>query len=70
MRKLIFLLLCSICFVSMAGCSDTYRDLADSKDTVIEDLVEAKDHFIDSLAKTTNNIFSSFAEFFNRSEMY
>lgn len=65
MRKLIFLLLCSVCFVSMAGCSDTYRDLADSKDTVIEDLVEAKDNFIDSLAETTDNIFSSLADFFN-----
>jgi len=38
----------------MAGCSDTYRDLADSKDTVIEDLVEAKDNFIDSFAETTD----------------
>ena len=65
MRKLIFLLLCSVCFVSMAGCSDTYRDLADSQDTVIEDLVEAKDNFIDSLAETTDNIFSSLADFFN-----
>lgn len=65
MRKLIFLLLCSVCLVSMAGCSDTYRDLADSKDTVIEDLVEAKDNFIDSLAETTDNIFSSLADFFN-----
>lgn len=65
MRKLIFLLLCSVCFVSMAGCSDTYRDLADSKDTVIEDLVEAKDHFIDSLVETTDNIFGSLADFFN-----
>ena len=54
MRKMIFLLLCSVCFVSMAGCSDTYRDLADSKDTVIEDLVEAKDNFIDSFAETTD----------------
>lgn len=65
MRRMIFLLLCSVCFVSMAGCSDTYRDLADSKDTVIEDLVEAKDNFIDSLAETTDNIFSSLADFFN-----
>lgn len=45
MRKLIFLLLCSVCFMSMAGCSDTYRDLADSTDTVVEDLVEAKRQF-------------------------
>ena len=54
MRKMIFLLLFSVCFVSMAGCSDTYRDSADSKDTATEDLVEAKDNFIDSFAETTD----------------
>lgn len=68
MRKLIFLLLCSVCFVSMAGCSDTYRDLADNTDTVVEDLVDAKDNFIESLAETTDNIFNSLADFFNKTD--
>lgn len=54
MRKLIFLILCSVCLVSITGCSDKYRNLADSTDTVVEDLVEAKDNFIDSFAETTD----------------
>lgn len=68
MRKLIFLLLCSVYFLSMAGCSDTYRNLADSTDTIIEDLVEAKDNFIESLAETTDNVFNSLADFFNKTD--